>query len=67
MVLTPSLQNYQAIIAGNRNQGNKIFLKSGRVGTLEAALGILVELTGSLVESVLRRRVSEPPNNQTLV
>jgi hypothetical protein len=67
MVLTPSLQNYQAIIAENRNQGNKIFLKSGRVGTLEAALGILVELTGSLVESVLRRRVSEPPNNQTLV
>jgi hypothetical protein len=67
MVLTPSLQNYQAIIAENRNQGNKIFLKSGRVGTLEAALGILVELTGSLVESVLRRRVFEPPNNQTLV
>lgn len=63
----PSLPNYQAVIAEDRKQGNRIFLRSGRVGTLEAALGVLVELTGSMVESVLRRKVAEPPNNQSLV
>jgi hypothetical protein len=63
----PSLPNYQAIIAEDRKQGNKIFLKSGRVGTLEAALGILVELTGSMVEKVLKRRVAKPLDSETLV
>jgi hypothetical protein len=63
----PDLQHYQAIIAEDRHQGNRIFLKSGRCGTLDAALGVLVNLTGSEIEDVLRRRIVEPSDNETPV
>jgi hypothetical protein len=63
----PSLQNYQAIIAEDRREGNRIFLRSGHCGTLEAALGVLVDLTGFMVEDVLRRRIVEPEDGETSV
>ncbi|KAI4754110.1 glucose-methanol-choline oxidoreductase [Aureobasidium sp. EXF-3400] len=63
----PSLQHYQAIVAEDRHQGNRVFLKSGRCSTLETALGALVELTGLEVEAVLRRRVVKPLDNETPV
>jgi hypothetical protein len=63
----PDLQHYQAIIAEDRHQGNRIFLKSGRCGTHETALGALVDLTGLEVEHVLWRRVVKPMDNKTPV
>jgi hypothetical protein len=52
----PNVHHYRAIIAENPQQGNRIFLESGRCGSLEAALRVLVNLTGSMVEDMIGRR-----------
>lgn len=63
----PDLQSYRAIIAEDRRQGNKVFLRTARCGALEAALRVLMEMTGSEVEDVLKRKIVEHSDSETLV
>jgi len=63
----PQLQHCRAILAEDRQHGNKVFLRTGRCGNLEAALRPLMEMTGSEVEGVLRRKVVEHSDSETLI
>jgi hypothetical protein len=63
----PDLHHFQAIVAEDRHNGSRLFDRTGRCSTIEAALGMLVQMTGSMVDEVLGRRAVEPLDVETLV
>jgi hypothetical protein len=63
----PDSHHFQAITAEDRRHGSRLFIRTGRCGTIKAALGMLVQVTGSMVEEVLGRKAVGPLYVKTLV